>query len=66
MIDKPLPPDKLHTALQQALADETVRTRYHAMGVEIMNMTRPEFAAYVQADYQKWLKIAHEANIVIQ
>ncbi len=58
--------DKLHAALQQALADETVRARYHSMGVEIMNMTRPEFAAYVQADYQKWLKIAHEANIVIQ
>ncbi len=58
--------DKLHAALQQALADETVRTRYHSMGVEIMNMTRPEFAAYVQTDYQKWLKIAHEANIVIQ
>lgn len=58
--------DKLHAALQQALADETVRARYHSMGVEIMNMTRPEFAAYVQTDYQKWLKIAHEANIVIQ
>jgi tripartite-type tricarboxylate transporter receptor subunit TctC len=58
--------DKLHAALQQALADETVRARYHSMGVEIMNMSRPEFAAYVQADYQKWLKIAHEANIVIQ
>ncbi len=58
--------DKLHAALQQALADKTVRARYGSMGAEIMHMTRPEFAAYVQADYQKWLKIAHEANIVIQ
>ena len=58
--------DKLHAALQKALANETVRARFQTMGVEVMNMSRPEFAAYVQADYQKWLKIAHEANIVIQ
>ena len=58
--------DKLHTALQKALANETVRARFGTMGVEVMNMSRPEFAAFVQADYEKWLKIAREANIVIQ
>jgi len=58
--------DRLHAALQKALANETVRTRFRSMGVEVMNMSQAEFATYVQADYQKWLKIAHEANIVIQ
>jgi tripartite-type tricarboxylate transporter receptor subunit TctC len=58
--------DKLHAALEKALANETVRTRFRTMGVEVMHMSRPEFATYVQADYEKWLKIAHEANIVIQ
>ncbi len=58
--------DKLHAALQEALANETVRARFQTMGVEVMHMSRPEFAAYVQADYQKWVKIAREANIVIQ
>ena len=58
--------DKLHAALERALANDTVRTRYQSMGVEVMHMSRPEFADFVQADYQKWLKIAREANIVIQ
>jgi tripartite-type tricarboxylate transporter receptor subunit TctC len=58
--------DKLHAALQKALANDTVRTRYQSMGVEIMHMSRPEFAAFVQTDYEKWVKIAREANIVIQ
>jgi len=58
--------DKLHTALEKALANETVRARFRTMGVEVMHMSRPEFATYVQSDYEKWLKIAHEANIVIQ
>jgi len=58
--------DKLHAALQKALANDTVRARYQSMGVEVMNMSRPEFSAFVQADYQKWLKIARDANIVIQ
>ncbi len=58
--------DRLHAALQKALANDTVRARYQSMGVEVMHMSRPEFAAFVQADYQKWLKIARDANIVIQ
>ena len=33
--------DKLHAALQKALADDTVRKRYQTMGGEIMHMTRP-------------------------
>jgi tripartite-type tricarboxylate transporter receptor subunit TctC len=58
--------DKLHAALEKALANETVSARFRTMGVEVMHMSRPEFATFVQADYEKWLKIAHEANIVIQ
>ena len=58
--------DKLHAALEKALANETVRARFRTMGVEVMHMSRPAFATYVQADYEKWLKIAHEANISIQ
>ena len=58
--------DKLHAALLKALADETVIKRYQSMGVEIMHMTRPEFNAFVMADYQKWLKVARDANISIQ
>jgi hypothetical protein len=36
------------------------------MGVDIMDMSRTEFAAYVRADYQKWRTIAREGNIVVE
>src|SRR5439155_850376 len=52
--------EKLSTALRKAMANESVRSRYRAMGVEVMDLGQPEFAAYVRADYQKWLKVARE------
>jgi len=29
-------------------------------------MSQAEFAAYVRADYEKWLKVAREGNIGIE
>ncbi|HZD19216.1 MAG TPA: tripartite tricarboxylate transporter substrate binding protein [Burkholderiales bacterium] len=58
--------EALASALRKAMANQTVRTRFHTMGVEVMDMSRAEFAAYVRADYEKWLKLAREANIVIE
>ena len=58
--------DKLSAALRKAMANEAVRERYRAMGVEVMDMSQAEFAAYVRADYEKWLKVAREGNIVIE
>jgi len=58
--------DKLTGALRRALSNETVRERYRSMGVEIMDMSRAEFEAYVRADYEKWRTIAREGNIVVE
>lgn len=58
--------DKLADALRRALSNETVRERYRSMGVEIMDMSRAEFATYVHADYEKWRTIAREGNIVVE
>ena len=58
--------DKLTRALRRALSDETVRERYRSMGVELMDMSRAEFAAYVRADYEKWRTIARDGNIVVE
>jgi len=58
--------EKLGAALRKARANETVRERFRAMGVEVMDMERAEFATYVRADYEKWRKVGHEANIVIE
>jgi len=58
--------DKLTAALRRALSNETVRERYRSMGVDIMDMSRAEFAAYVRADYEKWRTIARDGNIVVE
>jgi tripartite-type tricarboxylate transporter receptor subunit TctC len=36
------------------------------MGVEIVDLSPAEFAAYVRADYEKWRRVAREGNIVIE
>jgi tripartite-type tricarboxylate transporter receptor subunit TctC len=63
------PPPVLETlagALRKAMANDTVRERFRNMGVEVMDMSREQFAGYVRADYEKWRTVAREANIVIE
>jgi tripartite-type tricarboxylate transporter receptor subunit TctC len=57
---------KLSAALAKALANPAVRERYQAMGVEVMDMSQPQFAAYVRADFQKWQKVARDGNITVE
>ena len=52
--------EKLYAALKKALAVESVRERYRSMGVEVMDMSQPEFAAYVKTDLEKWRKVARD------
>lgn len=64
-----LPPEvlgKLHAAMRKALAMDLVKERYRSMGVEILDMSQPDFAAYVRNDYEKWRKVAREGNIVVE
>ena len=58
--------EKLHASLRKALAGESVRSRYRAMGADVVDMSADEFAAYVRADLEKWRKVAREANIVVE
>jgi putative tricarboxylic transport membrane protein len=58
--------DRLAGALRRALSNDAVRERYRSMGVEIMDMDRAEFVAYVRSDYEKWRAIAREGNIVVE
>jgi tripartite-type tricarboxylate transporter receptor subunit TctC len=57
---------KLSSALKKALASPAVRERFGGMGVEIIEMDQAAFAAYVRADYEKWVKVAREGNIVVE
>jgi putative tricarboxylic transport membrane protein len=58
--------DKLFSSLKKALANETVRERYRGMGVEIIDSSQAEFAAFVRADLEKWRRVAREGNIVVE
>ncbi len=57
---------RLSASLRKAMAGEAVRERYRSMGVEVMDMTQPDFAAFVRADYEKWRRVAREGNIVVE
>jgi tripartite-type tricarboxylate transporter receptor subunit TctC len=58
--------DKLSSSLKKALANDTVRERYRSMGVEIIDSSQAEFAAFVRADFEKWRRVAREGNIVVE
>ena len=56
---------KLSVSLRKALSTPAVRERYQAMGVEVMDMSQAQFAAYVRADWGKWHKVARDGNISV-
>jgi len=58
--------ERLSKALHAAMTRDDVRERYRTMGVEVMDMTQPDFAAFVQTDYQKWQKVAREGHISVE
>jgi len=57
--------DRLVEAVRRALAEEPVRARYRAMGVELRDMSREDFQRYVREDYAKWRRVARDGNIAI-
>jgi len=57
---------KLSASLKKALANDAVRERYHGMGVEIIDSSQAEFAAFVRADFDKWHRVAREGKIVVE
>ena len=64
-----LPPpvlDKLSAALQKVLAQPAVRERFLATGVEMLDMSRAEFALFVKADFEKWLTVVQAAGITAE
>ena len=58
--------ERLSKALHAAMARDDVRERYRTMGVEVMAMSQPEFAAFVRSDFQKWQKVARDGNISVE
>ena len=57
---------RLSASLRKAMSGEAIRERYRSMGVEVMDMSQSDFAAFVHADYEKWRRVAREGNIVVE
>jgi tripartite-type tricarboxylate transporter receptor subunit TctC len=57
---------KLSSSIRKALSTPAVRERYKTMGVDIMDMSQPDFAAYVKTDLDKWRRVAKEGHIVVE
>lgn len=58
--------ERLSKALHAAMAREDVRERYRTMGVEVMDLSQTEFAAFVRTDFHKWQKVARDGNISVE
>ena len=57
---------RLSASLRKAMSGEAVREKYRSMGVDVMDMAMPDFAAFVRADGEKWRRVAREGNIVVE
>ncbi|RZS84945.1 tripartite tricarboxylate transporter substrate binding protein [Pigmentiphaga kullae] len=57
--------NRLSADVRKALSSPTVRKEFAAQGAEPGTMTQPEFAAFVDAELNKWSKVITDANIKI-
>jgi tripartite-type tricarboxylate transporter receptor subunit TctC len=58
--------DRLSAETRTALGAPEVSKRLIDLGAEPLGSTPQEFAAYVQAEYQRWGKLARDAGIKVQ
>jgi tripartite-type tricarboxylate transporter receptor subunit TctC len=56
---------KLSTDVLQALQSPRVKPQYLEQGAEPGTMTQPQFAAFVNAELDKWSKVIADANVKI-
>ena len=58
--------DKLAAALKRALANTSVKERFAALGVELIDLDVPAFDAYVKRDFENWRNVARDAKISME
>jgi tripartite-type tricarboxylate transporter receptor subunit TctC len=56
---------KLNAALAAALAQPAVKEQIRKLDIELNPIQGPAFGAFINADYQRWKKVAQTANINI-
>jgi tripartite-type tricarboxylate transporter receptor subunit TctC len=55
--------DKLSSAIQDALADQTVRARLMDLGGTILALSAPQFGRIIAEETDKWAKVIRSADI---
>ena len=56
---------KVSNDLQKVLANEELKQKIHAMGIEVMPMTAEEFKAYSDKERADWAKVIEAGNITL-
>jgi tripartite-type tricarboxylate transporter receptor subunit TctC len=54
---------KIYTDLKTVVENKDVRDALMRTGVDVRTMTRPEFAAYLQAELTRWGPVIRSRNI---
>ena len=55
--------DRIHALVQDMLKDPAAQKAMAAAGLDVMAMSRAEFASFVQAEYVRWGKIVKDADV---
>jgi tripartite-type tricarboxylate transporter receptor subunit TctC len=55
--------DRIHAMTKDMMKDEAARKAMAGAGLDVMAMSRPEFASFVQAEYARWEKIVKDAGV---
>jgi tripartite-type tricarboxylate transporter receptor subunit TctC len=55
--------DRIHALTQDMMKDEAARKAMAGAGLDLMAMSRPEFASFVKAEYARWEKIVKDAGV---
>jgi tripartite-type tricarboxylate transporter receptor subunit TctC len=55
--------DRIHVMTRDMMKDEAARKAMVGAGLDLMAMSRPEFASFVKAEYALWEKIVKDAGV---
>ena len=55
--------DRIHAMTKDMMKDEAARKAMEGAGLDLMAMSRPEFASFVQAEYARWETIVRDAGV---
>ncbi|MDP1839541.1 MAG: tripartite tricarboxylate transporter substrate-binding protein, partial [Reyranella sp.] len=58
--------DRLHGAVQEAIADEGVKRLWREQGAKVEPESRADFARFVARDTERWSRIAKAANVQME